>query len=135
MRYLERIMSAVALLALVAVAAASTGQSLMAVQSGSCVECIDAWYDPVNKIDGHRAQDLNHPYQKHQRREGTHPTTIWLGACKDKHPVGCGGGGGGGGVLYDQARGALEAVLVAVSAGDALEAYRVVLRQPQESLV
>jgi hypothetical protein len=60
---------------------------------------------------------------------------MWPGACSQKHPVACAPGGGGGGFLYDQSGGVLDAVLAAVSAGDALEAYRIVLRQPKESPV
>ena len=81
---------------------------------------------------GHVAQD--HPNGIHGRGGGTHPDVLWDGWCSSKHPLDeCGRNGGG--ALYRQASGALEAVLAAVSVGDALEAYRVVLRQPKESLV
>lgn len=66
---------------------------------------------------------------------GSPRDVMWSGTCSDKHPVACAPGGGGGGSLYDQSGGVLDAVLAAVSAGDALEAYRVVLRQPRESPV
>ena len=59
---------------------------------------------------------------------------MWPGNCLNKHPVACGPGRGGP-PLYDQSGKVLDAVLAAVLAGDALEAYRIVLRQPKESPV
>lgn len=100
-------------------------------EAQDCLICSDV---KVDERRGHIATDSpNHGI--HERGGGSHPNVMWPGACSDKHPVACASGGGGGGFLYDQSGGVLDAVLAAVSAGDALEAYRIVLRQPWESPV
>lgn len=102
-------------------------------EAQDCLICSDV---RVGDSYGHIATNSpNHGI--HQRRQGPHPNVMWPGDCSEKHPVGCGPGGGGGrgGPLYDEPGRVLDALLAAVSVGDALEAYRVVLRQPQESSV
>lgn len=99
-------------------------------EAQDCVACTDL---RAHGQVGHIAQDS--PFGIHARAGGTHPNKLAAGFCLDKHPITCGPGGGGGGVLYDQPGRVLGAVLAAVSAGDALEAYRIVLRQPKESPV
>ena len=101
-------------------------------EAQDCLACTDSRVKVgQTTYYGHIAQ--NSPNGVHDRGAGPHPDVLWPGWCSRKHPIACGPGGGGGGPLYDESGRVLDAVLAAVSAGDALEAYRVVLREPQES--
>ena len=98
--------------------------------AAQCLDCTNTGHP--NGGDGHYAVDETHPFERHQWRGGPHARAIWPGDCDDKHPQTCSsGGGGGGGPLYDS--GVLDTIAAAVSTGEILEAYRIVLRQPEGS--
>ncbi len=98
-----------------------------AAAQAPCVVCIDRNLESEG-VPGeyHTAQDGQ--YADNERGGGTHPTVAWPGDCETKHPTPCG--------VFDRSVPVtLDAIAAAVSEGDALEAYRIVLRQPEESPV
>ncbi len=104
----------------------------VAAQQDPCVDCLTIYCNPVDPEDlseCHYASNAPHNAYYH-RRGGVHPNEAYGGPCRDKHPGGCRGGGIDG-ILYDA--GVLNTVLAAVSAGDALEVYRIIRGQPEES--
>ena len=107
---------------ILAVSVASTVLGPSRAEAQACLICSEV---KVGNSLGHIATNSVHGI--HARRGGPHPKRMWPGDCDDKHPIECAPEGGGGEVL--------DTVLAAVSAGDALEAYRIVLRQPKESPV
>ncbi len=115
---------------ILAVAVASTVLGPSRADAQACLICSEV---KVGNSRGHIATNSIHGI--HARRGGSHPKEMWPGTCDEKHPIECAPEEGGGPGLYAQSGGVLDAVLAAVSAGDALEAYRIVLRQPKESPV
>lgn len=115
---------------ILAVAVVSTVLGPSRAEAQDCLICSEV---KVGNSSGHIATN-SEDHGIHARRGGSHPKEMWPGTCEEKHPIECAPEGGGPG-LYVQSGGVLDAVLAAVSAGDALEAYRIVLRQPKESPV
>ena len=116
---------------ILAVAVVSTVLGPSRAEAQACLICSEV---KVGNSRGHIATN-NDAHGIHARRGGPHPDKMWPGNCDEKHPIACAPEEGGGPGLYAQSGGVLDAVLAAVSAGDALEAYRIVLGQPKESPV
>ncbi|WP_423928040.1 hypothetical protein [Candidatus Palauibacter sp.] len=116
----------------VLLAGAVDPKPVAAQDEDSCVDCLTFYCnpDPDDLSECHTAVTPVHNDGYYKRKDGVHPRVPYPKGCTEKHPPGCRGGGIDG-ILYDA--GVLKTVLAAVSAGDALEVYRIIRGQPEKS--